>query len=85
MDMELVLGFYCREGAQVLVNARRLVDLAEQRDFADHRARGLIFQGWAQAMHGEIASGRELLERGLAHHNDIGTIEDLPLYNAMLV
>lgn len=85
MDMGLVLGFYGREHAQVLQDARRLVDLADQRHFAEHRARGMIFQGWALAMHGELAAGRELLERGLAHQGVIGTIEDLPLYYAMLV
>jgi class 3 adenylate cyclase/predicted ATPase len=84
MDMALVLGFYCREHAQVLQNARRLVDLADQRHFAEHKARGMIFQGWALAMHGELSAGRELLEQGLANQGVIGTIEDLPLYYAML-
>jgi class 3 adenylate cyclase/predicted ATPase len=84
MDMGLVLGFYCRDHAQVLQNARRLVDLADRRRFAEHKARGMIFQGWALAMHGDLASGHELLERGLENQGVIGTIEDLPLYYAML-
>ena len=85
MDMELVLAFYCRDEAQVLAKADRLVQFADERGFTDHRARGFIFQGWAQAMNGEIAAGRAAIERGLKHQNDIGTIEDLPLYYAMLV
>ncbi|MBL8699192.1 MAG: AAA family ATPase [Alphaproteobacteria bacterium] len=84
MDMELILGFYCREEAQVLAKAARLIQLAEERGFADHRARGLIFRGWAQALAGELRGGRESIETGLAHQHDIGTYEDMPLYYAML-
>ncbi len=83
-DMGLVLGFYCRDEAQVLANAARLIDQASERGFADYRARGLIFKGWAQALGGELRAGRASIETGLAHQHDIGTYEDMPLYYAML-
>ncbi len=83
-DMGLVLGFYCRDEAQVLANAVRLITQAEERGFTDYRARGLIFKGWAQALAGEMQAGRASIETGLAHQHDIGTYEDMPLYYAML-
>ncbi len=84
IDMGLVLGFYCRDETQVLANAARLIAQAEARGFADHRARGLIFRGWAQALAGDEQAGRASIETGLAYQHDIGTYEDMPLYYAML-
>lgn len=84
IDMGLVLGFYCRDEAQVLGSAERLIQQAEDRGFADHRARGLIFKGWAQALAGDPTAGRQSIETGLAYQHDIGTFEDMPLYYAML-
>jgi predicted ATPase len=60
-----------------------MISFAEDRGFSDHKAKALIFRGWAIAQMGDPASGLETLETGLAQQKDIGTIEDFPPFFCM--
>jgi predicted ATPase len=82
-DIALMHRFYRRDAAAVLSRADAMISFAEDRGFSDHRAKALIFRGWAMAQMGDPASGLETLEAGLARQKDIGTIEDFPPFFCM--
>jgi predicted ATPase len=80
MDMALLHQSYRRDHARALRQAEELISFAADRGFADHRAKGQIFRGWAAAMQGDVTDGLQELEKGLNQQRQIGTIEDFPMY-----
>jgi predicted ATPase/class 3 adenylate cyclase len=80
MDMRLLHRAYRRDHAAVLDLASELVTFASDHGLTDHRAKGLIFRGWAVAVAGDPAAGLRTLEEGLDAQRAIGTTEDFPVY-----
>jgi len=84
MDFGLALRFYRREVKPTLEAAATLAEHATRLGFTDHHARGTIFHGWGRALSGDPAGGAAAIEQGLERLQEIGTIEDFPLYHCML-
>lgn len=84
LDIALMHQFYRRDTAKVMDRAGDMIALAEEQNFPDHRAKGLLFRGWALAQQGEVHLGLEELRTGLARQKAIGTSEDFPVYHCML-
>jgi predicted ATPase len=61
--------------------ARRLMDLAEERDLPAWRVAGAIFDGWTRVEAGEAATGIQRIRDGLVAAKTTGTLMPLePLY-----
>ena len=84
MDTQLLHRCERREHRMVLRLADELVSFTSEHGMSDHRAKGLIFRGWAVAMHDDPAAGMRIAEEGLARQRDIGTLEDFPIYICLL-
>ncbi len=84
MDIALMHRFYRRDVGAVLTHADVMIRFAEDKGFADHRSKGLIFRGWADAMTADRGRGLATLREGFAQQKDTGTIEDFPMYYCML-
>jgi predicted ATPase/class 3 adenylate cyclase len=80
MDMALLHRSYRQEHASVSSLADELLAFTGQHGLADHRAKAMIFHGWAAAAGGNAASGLEVLVSGLSRQREIGTLEDFPIY-----
>ncbi|GGE98708.1 adenylate/guanylate cyclase domain-containing protein [Aliidongia dinghuensis] len=79
-DMALLHRVYRGDHADVWQMANELIRFASDHGFSDHRAKGLIFRGWAAAHLGDTTSGLEALLAGLERQREIGTREDFPIY-----
>ena len=84
MDTRLLHRAERREVGLVLRLADEFVTFTTQHGMSDHRAKGLIFRGWAVAMQDDPAGGLGMLEEGLARQREIGTLEDFPIYVCLL-
>ena len=80
MDTQLLHRSERRDHQAVFQLANELVDFTTEHSMSDHRAKGLIYRGWAIAMLDEPAPGLHMLQEGLARQRDIGTLEDFPIY-----
>src|SRR5439155_7669978 len=60
--------------------AEEMIAFTADHGLADHRAKGLLFRGWATAMTGDAQRGIEAMAAGLARQREIGTLEDFPIY-----
>lgn len=80
LDMALLHRSYRHDYAAVQRHAEVLLDFTAQHGLSDHRSKALIFRGWAIAMAGDHARGLDLLGSGLARQQEIGTVEDFPVY-----
>ena len=80
MDMALLHRSYRRDHAGVAKLAEELIAFTADHGLADHRAKGLLFRGWATAMTGDAQRGIEAMAAGLARQREIGTLEDFPIY-----
>jgi predicted ATPase len=84
LDIALMHQFYRRDTGQIMERAADMIALAEEQNFPDHRAKGLLFRGWALAQRGEVRRGLDELRSGLDRQKAIGTSEDFPVYHCML-
>lgn len=84
LDIAMMHQFYRRDTAKIMDRAADMIALAEEQNFPDHRAKGLLFRGWALAQQGDVQRGLEELRAGLARQKAIGTSEDFPVYHCML-
>ena len=84
MDMRLLHRAYRRDHAKVFELASELVTFASDHAMTDHRAKGLIFRGWAVAVRDDPAAGLRTLQEGLEAQQAIGTTEDFPVYLSLL-
>lgn len=82
-DIAIMHRLYRRDPAEVLCIAEEMIAFAEARGFADHRAKAMIFAGWAHARLGSIAKGLTEMREGLDLQKVIGTREDFPVYYDM--
>jgi predicted ATPase len=84
MDMQLLHRTYRREHLTVRRLADELASFTSSHGLADHRAKALIFHGWAAALQGEAEAGLRTLQEGFDRQRQIGTKEDFPIYCCLL-
>jgi class 3 adenylate cyclase/predicted ATPase len=84
MDVSLLHRAERREYDRVYELSGNLISFACQYAMTDHRAKGLIFRGWAIAMREDAQVGLQMLREGLARQHELGTVEDFPLYICLL-
>ena len=80
MDMAILHRSYRREHSAVATLASELMAFTAEHGLADHRAKGLLFQGWSTAMTGDASRGVDAIASALARQREIGTTEDFPIY-----
>jgi class 3 adenylate cyclase/predicted ATPase len=84
LEMNLLLHCYRRDAAKVMELADEIIDFAGRENFPVHKAKGLVFRGWALAQLADPQEGVDLMRRGLASQEDVGTREDHPILFDML-
>jgi class 3 adenylate cyclase/predicted ATPase len=84
LEMNLLLHSYWRDAPKVLGLADEIIDFASRENFPVHKAKGLVFRGWALAKLGDAQEGVNLMRRGLASQQEVGTREDHPIFFDML-
>jgi class 3 adenylate cyclase/predicted ATPase len=82
-DMRLLHRIYRREFGIVFREATEFIEFTSKHGLTDHRAKGLIFRGWAVAMMGDVGAGLTMLEEGLKVEREIAGLEDFPVYTAL--
>ncbi|WP_340120029.1 AAA family ATPase [Pelagibius sp. 7325] len=82
-DIAIMHRLYRRDAAEVLRIADEMIAFADEHGFSDHRAKALIFSGWAHARLGDPSRGLTELREGLERQKVIGTQEDFPVYYDM--
>ena len=84
LEMNLLLHCYRRDAAKVIELADEIIDFAGRENFPIHKAKGLVFRGWALARLADPQEGVDLMRRGIASQQDVGTREDHPIFFDML-
>jgi predicted ATPase len=84
LEMNMLLHSYRRDATKVMELADRIIDFAGRENFPVHKAKGLVFRGWAVARLGDPQDGVDLMLRGLASQEDVGSREDHPIFFGML-
>jgi predicted ATPase len=82
--MNLLLHFYRRDAGKVAALADEIIDFAGRENFPVHKAKGLVFRGWALAQLADPREGVDLMRLGLASQQEVGTREDHPIFFDML-
>jgi predicted ATPase len=83
MDYALVLHRMRRDTAEVASRANEMVAFATEQRLGEHRAKGMVFRGWATALLGDFSNGLGQMRDALAQEEAAGTPEDFPLYFEM--
>ncbi|MEQ8356364.1 MAG: adenylate/guanylate cyclase domain-containing protein [Kiloniellaceae bacterium] len=83
-DITIMHRLYRRDAGEVLRIAEEMIAFAEDQGFTDHRAKALVFAGWAHARLGNPSKGLTEIREGLERQKLIGTREDFPVYYDML-
>jgi predicted ATPase len=84
MDIRLMLHAYRRDVGSVREGAEQMIAYAEEQRLPVHRAKGMVFLGWALAEVGEAERGIGYMREGLETQKAIGTREDFPVFFEML-
>jgi class 3 adenylate cyclase/predicted ATPase len=84
MDIALMLGRFRQDATEVYARANEMITFSEYEEFAAHKAKGEIFQGWALIRLGKAEQGLMDLRDGIDALRAIGTNEDLPVFLEML-
>lgn len=82
-DITIMHRLYRRDAGEVLRIAEEMIAFAEEQGFTDHRAKALVFAGWAHARLGNPSKGLTEIREGLERQKLIGTREDFPIYYDM--
>ena len=82
-EATLIHRLYRRDASEVLRISDDMVTFAKELGFTDHRAKALVFSGWAHARLGNLSRGLTEIREGLKRQKDIGTQEDFPVYYDM--
>ncbi len=82
-DIAIMHRLYRRDASEVLRIAEEMIAFAEEQGFTDHRAKALVFCGWAHARLGNPSKGLAEIREGLERQKLIGTREDFPVYYDM--
>jgi adenylate cyclase len=79
------LRYFERDARETRSVARRLIDLAEERDLPAWRVAGTIFEGWARVQADESPLGLAQIREGLVAAKSTGTLMPIePLYRLVL-
>jgi predicted ATPase len=62
----------------------QLIAVGTEQSFANYRAHGTIFRGWAKVKNGDVAEGMSLLRSGSAAYRATGAETWMPLFIALL-
>jgi len=84
LEMNLLLHFYRRDAMKIMQLADEIIEFADRENFPVHKAKGLVFRGWALAHLADVQEGVDLMRSGLASQQDVGTREDHPIFFDML-
>ena len=84
LDMSLQLHHYRRDLRKVMERSEEIIEFAKQENFPIHKAKGLVFRGWAVAHLEDPIAGLALIRAGLDSQEDVGTREDFPIFFDML-
>ncbi len=84
LDMNLLLQRYRRDLDKVMERADEIIEFAGRENFPIHKAKGLVFKGWAVAQLDDPRAGLELMRAGLDSQQNVGTREDFPIFFDML-
>jgi predicted ATPase len=84
MGLTLLHRVYRRDYQAVYERSSNLMEFTSAHGMEDHRAAGLIFQGWVLGMQEDPNRGLKLVEDGLARQRQIATEEDLSVYLCLL-
>lgn len=82
-DISIMHHLYQRDAGEVLRIAEEMIEFADEQGFSDHRAKALVFAGWAHARLGDLSRGQTEIREGLDRQIAIGTEEDFPIYYDM--
>ena len=83
MDYALQISRLRREAPEVARLASELVAFADEQRLSEHRAKGMVFRGWANAHLGDVDGSLREMREALAWEEEAGTPEDFPLYYEM--
>jgi class 3 adenylate cyclase/predicted ATPase len=82
-DISITHRLYRRDAPEVLRIAEEMITFADEQGFTDHRAKALVYAGWAHARLGNPSKGLAEVREGLERQKIIGTQEDFPVYYDM--
>jgi len=80
LDMSQQLHQYRRDLHKVMERSDEIIEFSKQENFPVHKAKGLVFRGWAVAHLGDPTAGLALIRAGLDSQEDVGTREDYPIF-----
>lgn len=83
LDYAVGLARYMNDFPRVIAVAERMATMAEQQGLPGGRAKAKLFRGWARARLGEEEAGTAEFHQGFALQREIGTEENLPIYQDM--
>ena len=83
MDYALQVHRLRRDAGEVARRATEMVAFADEQRLSEHRAKGMLFLGWAKALLGDVPGGLAEMREALAWEEEAGTPEDFPLYYEM--
>jgi adenylate cyclase len=83
MDYALQVHRLRGDPTEVANRANAMVAFAAEQHLSEHRAKGMLFRGWAAAILGDVSRGIGDMRAALAQEEDAGTPEELPLYYEM--
>jgi adenylate cyclase len=80
LDMSQQLHQYRRDLHKVMDRSDEIIEFAKQENFPVHKAKGLVFRGWAVAHLEDPIAGLALIRGGLDSQQNVGTREDFPIF-----
>jgi predicted ATPase len=83
MDYALQVHRLRRDAGEVARRANRMLAFAAEQHLSEYRAKGMLFQGWARALLGDVAGGLGEMRDALASEEETGAPDDFPLYYEM--
>jgi predicted ATPase len=83
MDYALQISRLRRDAPEVARLASELVAFADEQRLSEHRAKAMVFRGWANAHLGDVDGSLREMREALAWEEGAGTPEDFPLYYEM--
>lgn len=83
MDYGVQIHRLARDPVAAARQAEEMIAYADEQRLGEHRAKGMLFHGWARALADDPEGGLREAREGLALEEELGTPEELPLYYEM--
>lgn len=80
LDTEAVSAFYRDDFERLIDVSRRMAEFARKHEMQSLTGMSLLFEGWARANLGNLASGHRTFQNGLSLLKQLGAVIDLPIY-----